>query len=230
MSAVRPPSPMRWGYACWLPSTRAPIAQQLFGSTLDRSPLRRALLRQHPAGSGCRLAAGRGLTLVPPWCWTATGGVAEDFLPLGPAWTKSDLRPRCVWPRSGRSIVSAWTAVGRAAPGDLEPWRGDSRQEGRAPCAARCQLWPAGHAWLGLGRRCRAEAIDARRLGQALFGVDASQPASSKLRVHSVRAGVASAGVFAQAQVPLDSDWTFSARMGLRSFTPTMPATALRRF
>jgi len=69
---------------------------------------------------------------------------------------------------------------------------------------------------LALAAGFSGEAMD-KRLGQALFGVSAAQAASSGLRVHSVKAGVVSLGVFAQALVPLDRDWSFSARMGLQS-------------
>jgi outer membrane protein len=69
---------------------------------------------------------------------------------------------------------------------------------------------------LALAVGVSAEAMD-KRLGQALFGVSAVQAAAAQLRQHQVKAGLSSLGVFAQAMVPVDSDWTFSARLGLNS-------------
>ncbi|OYU27665.1 MAG: hypothetical protein CFE41_10400 [Burkholderiales bacterium PBB2] len=69
---------------------------------------------------------------------------------------------------------------------------------------------------LALAVGVSAEAMD-KRLAQALFGVNAVQAAAAQLPQHQVKAGLSSLGVFAQAMVPVDSDWTFSARLGLNS-------------
>jgi len=221
---AQPPAPapdgqtMRWGAALIsLPKYPGADRQQLFAAPLIEARFGEHFFASTLQGLGADWRPADGLSLSAALVLDSHWRRRKD---LPAAWASLDevkfapaLRLAAQWQLERFSVeLSSSSRLGTLSRGAA----GSKNKKGGHSVQLDASYGLLATPGLALAAGVSVEAMDAR-LGQALFGVDASQAASSKLRVHSVRAGVASAGVFAQAQVPLDRDWNFSARMGLQS-------------